>query len=190
LISLPGLLADPLTEPGAPRDTNSAFSCRDFVMRLLPPSLVLALLALFGLLHPLQAAERVVNIYGWSDYIAPNVLEAFTRETGIKVVYDTYDSNKTLETKLIAGNTNYDVVVPSGTFLEREIEAGLYRPLDKSKLPHMSGLWPTLMNHLAAYDPGNRYAVDYMWFTTGLAYNVGKARERLGNVPRISLRLR
>jgi putrescine transport system substrate-binding protein len=129
------------------------------------------------------AADRIVNIYNWSDYIAPKVLENFTKETGIKVVYDTYDSNETLETKLLAGNTGYDVVVPSGTFLERQIRAGLYQPLDRSKLPHYSGLWPEVMKRLAVHDPGNRYAVDYMWFTTGLAFNVQKAHERLGTMP-------
>jgi putrescine transport system substrate-binding protein len=130
-----------------------------------------------------MAADRVVNIYNWSDYIAPKVLEDFTKETGIKVVYDTYDSNETLETKLLAGNTGYDVVVPSGTFLERQITAGIYQKLDKSKLPHASGLWPDVMKRLAVYDPGNQHAVDYMWFTTGLAFNAEKARERLGTMP-------
>lgn len=129
------------------------------------------------------AADRIVNIYNWSDYIAPKVLEDFTKETGIKVVYDTYDSNETLETKLLAGNTGYDVVVPSGTFLERQIHAGLYQNLDRSKLPHYSSLWPEVMKRLAVHDTGNRYAVDYMWFTTGLAFNVQKARERLGTLP-------
>jgi putrescine transport system substrate-binding protein len=133
--------------------------------------------------RPATAADRIVNIYNWSDYIAPKVLENFTKETGIKVVYDTYDSNETLETKLLAGNTGYDVVVPSGTFLERQIRAGLYQPLDRSKLPHYSGLWPEVMKRLAVHDPGNRYAVDYMWFTTGLAFNVQKAHERLGTMP-------
>ena len=127
--------------------------------------------------------ERVVNVYNWSDYVAPKVLEDFTKETGIKVVYDTYDSNATLETKLRAGHTGYDVVVPSGTFLEKEITAGLYQKLDKSKLPHARGLWPQVMARLAVHDPGNQYAVDYMWFTTGLAFNVAKARERLGDKP-------
>lgn len=132
--------------------------------------------------HPL-AADRVVNVYNWSDYIAPKVLEDFTKETGIKVVYDTYDSNETLETRLLAGHTGYDVVVPSSTFLERQIMAGLYQKLDKSKLPHASGLWPEVMARLSVHDPGNQYAVDYMWFTTGLAFNVEKARQRLGTLP-------
>jgi putrescine transport system substrate-binding protein len=144
------------------------------------PAVILLALAGSGLA---MAQERVVNVYNWSDYIAPKVLEDFTKETGIKVIYDTYDSNETLETKLLAGNTGYDVVVPSGTFLDRQIAAGLYQRLDKSQLPHASGLWPEVMARLAVDDPGNRYGVDYMWFTTGLAYNVEKARDRLGNRP-------
>ncbi len=151
---------------------------RPFVLIL---TLLLAL-TLVGTGRPM-AQERVVNVYNWSDYIAPKVLEEFTKETGIKVVYDTYDSNETLETRLLAGHTGYDVVVPSGSFLERQITAGLYQKLDKSKLPHLSGLWPEVMARLAVHDPGNQYAVDYMWFTTGLAFNVEKARQRLGNVP-------
>jgi putrescine transport system substrate-binding protein len=152
-------------------------------MKLPAPLLAIALTFASGGMHPLSAAERVVNVYNWSDYIAPGVLEDFTKATGIKVIYDTYDSNETLETKLLAGNTGYDVVVPSGTFLERQIKAGLYQKLDKSKLPHWSGLWPEVMERLAVHDPGNQYAADYMWFTTGIAYNVDKARERLGNQP-------
>ncbi|MHB8884100.1 MAG: polyamine ABC transporter substrate-binding protein [Methylovirgula sp.] len=143
---------------------------------------ILIAVACVGMSRPM-AQERVVNVYNWSDYIAPKVLEDFTKETGIKVVYDTYDSNETLETKLLAGQTGYDVVVPSGTFLERQIKAGIYQKLDMSRLPHASGLWPEVMARLAVHDPGNQYAVDYMWFTTGLAFNVDKARERLGNMP-------
>ena len=127
------------------------------------------------------AQERVVNVYNWSDYIDPKVLSDFTRETGIRVVYDTYDSNEELETKLLAGKTDYDVVVPSATFLQRQIQAGVYQKLDRSKLPNAKGLWPEVMARLAVYDPGNLYAVNYMWFTTGIAYNVEKARQRLGD---------
>ena len=130
-----------------------------------------------------QAADRIVNVYNWSDYIDPKVLEDFTNETGIKVVYDTYDSNETLETKLLAGQTGYDVVVPSATFLDRQIKAGVYQKLDRARLPNAKGLWPEIMARLATYDPGNQYAVNYMWFTTGIAYDVAKARERMGGRP-------
>jgi putrescine transport system substrate-binding protein len=133
---------------------------------------------------PAQAADqKVVNVFNWSDYIDPKVLEDFTRETGIKVVYDTFDSNEMLETRLLAGQTGYDVVVPSATFLQRLIGAGVFRPLDRSKLPHAAGLSPEIMARLAAYDPGNRYAVDYMWFTTGIAYDRKKVAARLGSQP-------
>ncbi len=132
---------------------------------------------------PALAQEKVVNVYNWSDYIDPKVLEDFTRETGIKVIYDTYDSNETLETKLLAGKTDYDVVVPSATFLQRQIQAGVYQKLDRSKLPNAKGLWPEVMARLATYDPGNQYAVNYMWFTTGIAYNVQKSQSRTGGKP-------
>ena len=140
--------------------------------------LVVHLLAL--MLGPAASEGRVVNFYNWSDYIEPTVLDAFTRETGIKVRYDTFDSNDTLETKLLAGKSGYDVVVPTGYFLERQIKAGVFLKLDKAKLPNLVHLWPDIARRLAGYDPGNHYAVNYMWGTTGIGYNIGKARERLG----------
>jgi putrescine transport system substrate-binding protein len=126
------------------------------------------------------AQGQIVNVYNWSDYIDPTVLADFTKETGIKVRYDTFDSNDTLETKLLAGKSGYDVVVPTGFFLERQIKAGVFQKLDKSKLPNLANLWPEIAQRLAVYDPGNQYAVNYMWGTTGLGYNVKKAREILG----------
>lgn len=137
------------------------------------------------LLHcdSIKAQTRVVNVYNWSDYIDTRVLDDFTRETGIKVIYDTYDSNETLEAKLLAGKTGYDVVVPSATFLQRQIQAGVYQPLDKGKIPNLSGLWPEVMHRLASYDPGNRFSVNYMWFTTGIAFNSEKILQRLGQIP-------
>jgi putrescine transport system substrate-binding protein len=145
----------------------------------------LTLFASAGLVvaSPAIAQQRVVNVDNWSDYIDPKVLEDFTKETGIKVVYDTYDSNEALETKLLAGKTDYDVVVPSATFLQRQIKAGVYQKLDKSKLTNIGGLWPEVMARLAAYDPGNQYAVNYMWFTTGIAFDVEKAKQRMGGKP-------
>ena len=126
------------------------------------------------------APERVVNIYNWSDYIDPKMLDAFTRETGIKVVYDTYDTNEIVETKLLAGRSGYDIVVPTGPFLQRLIKAGAFQPLDKAKLPNLKHAWPEVTARLAAYDPGNVYAVDYMWGTTGIGVNTALVRERLG----------
>jgi putrescine transport system substrate-binding protein len=129
------------------------------------------------------AQERVVNVYNWSDYIDPKMLEEFTQETGIKVVYDTYDNNEIVETKLLAGRSGYDLVVPSGPFLQRLIKAKIFRPLEKDKLPNLVNLWPEITQRLAVFDPGNQYAVNYMWGTTGLGINVKKVRERLGDMP-------
>ncbi|ATQ66972.1 MULTISPECIES: polyamine ABC transporter substrate-binding protein [Methylosinus] len=133
-----------------------------------------------------NGAERVVNIFNWSDYIDPSVLEDFTRETGVKVVYDTFDSNEVLETRLLAGSAGYDVVVPSATFLQREIKAGVFQTLDKNQLPNLKNVWPEVAMRLSRYDPGNLYAVNYMWFTTGVAYNVAKIKERIGDRPILS----
>src|SRR5205085_9469630 len=114
-------------------------------------------------LAPAMAQERVVNFYNWSNYMAPGVLEDFTKETGIKVVYDTFDANETLETRLLAGKSGYDLVVPSGYFLERQIKAGVFQKLDKTKLPNLANAWSEVTNRLATYDPGNLYAANYMW---------------------------
>jgi putrescine transport system substrate-binding protein len=124
--------------------------------------------------------ERVVNVYNWSDYIDAKVLEDFTKETGIRVQYDTFDANETLETKLLAGKSGYDVVVPTAYFLERQIKAGVFQKLDKDKLKNLRNVWPEIATRLAVYDPGNQYAVNYMWGTTGIGYNVKAMRERLG----------
>ena len=131
-------------------------------------------------LAPASAQERVVNVYNWSNYMAPGVLEDFTKETGIKVVYDTFDANETLETRLLAGKSGYDVVVPTGYFLQRQIMAKVFLPLDKSKLPNLANTWPFVTKQLAAYDPGNKYGANYMWGTTGIGYNVKMAEKILG----------
>jgi putrescine transport system substrate-binding protein len=127
-----------------------------------------------------SAQERVVNVYNWSDYIDDSILADFTKETGIKVVYDVFDSNEVLETKLLAGGTGYDIVVPTGTFLSRQIQAGVFQKLDRSKLTNWGNLDPAILERLAKYDPGNEYAVNYMWGTTGIGYNIDKVKERLG----------
>jgi len=135
-----------------------------------------------GLLATQAVAQsgRVVNVYNWSDYIDPKVIEDFTSETGIKVQYDTFDANETLETKLLAGKSGYDVVVPTAYFLERQVKAGVFQKLDKSKLKNLGNVWPDIAKRLAVYDPGNQYAINYMWGTTGIGYNVKAMRERLG----------
>src|SRR6202047_4143635 len=127
-----------------------------------------------------RAEQRTVNFYNWSNYIAPGVLEDFTRETGIKVVYDTFDANETLETRLLAGKSGYDVVVPTAYFLQRQIKADVFQKLDKSKLPNLANAWPVVTERLAIYDPGNLYAANYMWGTTGIGYNVSVVQKILG----------
>ena len=134
---------------------------------------------------PARAEDRVVNFYNWSNYMAPDVLEAFTKETGIKVVYDTFDANETLETRLMAGKSGYDVVVPTAYFLQRQITARIFQKLDKSKLPNLANAWPVVTQHLATYDPGNLYAANYMWGTTGIGYNVKMVQKILGSDAKI-----
>ncbi|MCU0884154.1 MAG: polyamine ABC transporter substrate-binding protein [Beijerinckiaceae bacterium] len=140
----------------------------------------LALLAQPAFAQAPPASGPVVNVYNWTDYIDPSVLDAFTRETGIRVVYDMYDNNEIVETKLLAGKSGYDVVVPSGPFLSRLVRAGLFLKLDRSKLPNVRHIWPDIAAQLARHDPGNQFAVNYMWGTTGIGLNVAKVRERLG----------
>ncbi|PSJ57552.1 polyamine ABC transporter substrate-binding protein [Kumtagia ephedrae] len=126
------------------------------------------------------AQERVVNVYNWSDYIDSSIIDEFTKETGIKVVYDVFDSNEILETKLLAGGTGYDVVVPTANFLARQIQAGVFQKLDKSKLPNISNMWDVVNERTAKYDPGNEYSINYMWGTVGIGYNVDKVKAALG----------
>jgi putrescine transport system substrate-binding protein len=148
--------------------------------------LALTAFAAIGLAASASAADRVVNVYNWSDYIDDSILTDFTKETGIKVVYDVYDSNETLEAKLLAGGTNYDVVVPTASFLQRQIVAGVYQKLDKSKIPNLSNMWTEITDRAQKYDPGNAYAVDYMWGTTGIGYNIDKMKAILGTDERPS----
>ncbi len=129
------------------------------------------------------AQNGVVNVYNWSDYIDESILKEFTAETGIAVVYDVYDANEMLETRLLAGDTGYDVVVPTGTFLARQIQAGVYQKLDKSKLPNLENMWDRIEERTSVYDPGNEYSVNYMWGTTGLGYNKSMIEERMPDAP-------
>ena len=124
--------------------------------------------------------EKVVNVYSWADYIAPDTVSNFEKETGIKVRYDVFDNNEVLETKLLSGHSNYDVVVPTDIFFDRQREAGVYRKLDKHALPNFVNVDPEIARRMAAHDPGNQYAVPYMWSTTGLGYNIDMVSKRLG----------
>jgi putrescine transport system substrate-binding protein len=130
------------------------------------------------------AEEKVLNIYNWSDYIGENTIANFEKETGIKVTYDTFDSNEILEAKLVSGNTGYDLVVPSVQYLARQVQAGVFQPLDKSKLTNYGNLDPEIMARIAKLDPGNAYALNWQWGTTGIGYNEAKVRKALGpNAP-------
>jgi len=133
-------------------------------------------------------AQKQVNVYNWSDYIAEDQLKVFSAETGIKVNYTTYDSNEILNAKLKAGRSGYDVVVPTASpFLVRQLAARLYQPLDRAKLRNLGNLDPTLMAELAKYDPGNEHAIPWMWGTIGIGYNVLEIRKRMTNAPVDSL---
>lgn len=128
-------------------------------------------------------AEKVLNVYNWSDYIEPTVIESFEKDTGIKVNYEVMDSNELLETKLLAGRTGYDVVAPSASFLARQIKANIYQKLDKSKLPNLKNMDPDITKRLEVFDPGNEHAVNYMWGTSGVGYNEGKIKEAMPDAP-------
>lgn len=130
-----------------------------------------------------QAEDKVLHVYNWSDYIAEDTLANFEKETGIKVVYDVFDSNETLEAKLLAGSSGYDIVVPSNPFLAKQIKAGVFQKLDKSKLPNWENLDKNLLKALDPSDPGNQYSIPYMWGTIGIGYNVDKVKAALGSEP-------
>ena len=127
-----------------------------------------------------MAQERVVHVYNWSDYIDESVLEDFTKETGIKVVYDVFDSNEIVETKLLAGGSGYDVVVPTAPFLARQIQAGVFMPLDKSKLPNLANMDADVMKLLQDKDPDNAHSIPYLGGTTGIGFNPKKVAEVMG----------
>lgn len=143
-------------------------------------SLAIALGALLIASPAFAQEEPVLNVYNWSDYIAEDTIANFEAETGIKVNYDVYDNNEIVDAKLLAGNSGYDIVVPSGNFLERQIKAGLILPLDKSKLPNITNLDPAVMKTAAEQDPDNAHGIPYMINTIGLGYNVAKVKEALG----------
>ncbi len=127
-----------------------------------------------------SAMSEEVRVYNWSDYIDESLLQKFEEETGIDLIYDVFDSNEVLETKMLAGSSGYDVVVPSGTFLQRQISAGAFQKLDKSQLPNLDNMWDVISDRVSKYDPGNEYAINYMWGTTGIGVNIDKVKEVLG----------
>ncbi len=134
-------------------------------------------------------AEKVLNVYNWSDYIDESVIGDFEKETGIDVTYDVFDSNEVLETKLLAGTTGYDIVVPSASFLERQIKAGVFQPLDKSKIPNLKNMDEEITRAVGLHDPGNTHSVNYLWGTSGVGYNVEMIAKRLPDAPVDSWRM-
>ena len=124
--------------------------------------------------------EKVLHIYNWSDYIAPDTIGNFEKETGIKVTYDLYDSNEVLEAKMLAGNTGYDLVAPGSDFMARQIKAGVYRKLNKDNIPNWKNISPVQLKLLDAVDPGNQYSIPYEIGTTGIGYNVDKFEALFG----------
>jgi putrescine transport system substrate-binding protein len=126
------------------------------------------------------AFAEEVRVYNWSDYIDEELLTKFEEETGIDLIYDVFDSNEVLETKMLAGGSGYDVVVPSGTFLQRQIAAGAFQKLDPAQLPNLDNMWDVVETRTEQYDPDNAYSINYMWGTTGIGVNVGKVTELLG----------
>ena len=152
-------------------------------LRILGAMIATCLLAACGGKDDATAAaggDKSVNVYNWSDYIAEDTNANFEKKTGIKVTYDVFDSNEVLETKLLAGSSGYDVVVPTLNFLGRQIQAGVFLPLDKAKIPNLAKLDPKVMERIATQDPGNKYGVPYMIGTTGIGYNVDMLKERFG----------
>lgn len=128
-------------------------------------------------------AEKILNVYNWSDYIDPTVIEDFQKETGITVKYDVFDSNEVLETKLLAGSTGYDIVVPSASFLERQIKAGVFQKLDRTKIPNLKNLDTEITSRVALHDPGNEHSVNYLWGTSGVGYNEAKILAAMPDAP-------
>ncbi|KAA8557745.1 Putrescine-binding periplasmic protein SpuD [Pseudomonas extremaustralis] len=141
---------------------------------------LLALSLMGAMAGAAQADDKVLHVYNWSDYIAPDTIANFEKESGIKVVYDVFDSNETLEAKLLAGKSGYDIVVPSNNFLAKQIKAGVYQELDKSKLSNYGNLNKALLKAVSVSDPDNKHAFPYMWGSIGIGYNPEKVKAALG----------
>ena len=141
---------------------------------------ILPIAAAASLMAGVAVAEEV-RVYNWSDYIDEELLTKFEAETGIELIYDVFDSNEVLETKMLAGGSGYDVVVPTADFLQRQIAAGAFQPLDYSKLSNAGNLWDVIKARTESYDPGGAHAINYMWGTTGIGVNVDKVAEALGD---------
>ncbi len=153
-------------------------------LRILTLGIAVSLLSACG--GGKQEDAKVLNVYNYSDYIAENTIPDFEKKTGIKVTYDVFDSDEMVETKLLAGDSGYDVVVPTLNFFGRQIKAGVFLPLDKSRIPNLGNLDPEMMKRIAQQDPGNQYGVPYMIGTTGIGYNVELLKQRFGGSTEIA----
>src|SRR5579863_8145658 len=173
--------------------THDTRSCRFFTSREKTMSVChlrhavagAALLAFTGFaalsVTPALAADTELNVYNWSDYIAKDTIPNFEKQDGIHVKYDNYDSDDTLQAKLLAGSSGYDIVVPTSNYMAKQIQAGVYQKLDKSKLPNLANLDPTLMKMISDADPGNQYGVPWAYGTDGIGYNVEAVKKALGD---------
>ncbi|AQQ40985.1 MULTISPECIES: polyamine ABC transporter substrate-binding protein [Burkholderia] len=152
-------------------------------MRIRPLHRTLSAAAILSIATAGTAAHAAgeLNIYNWSDYIAPDTIPNFQKQTGLHVRYDNYDSDDTLQAKLLSGNSGYDIVVPTSNYMAKQIQASVYQPLDKSKLPNLSNLDPLLMKMVADADPGNQYGVPWAYGTDGIGYNVRAVKKALGD---------
>ena len=133
--------------------------------------------------HAVPMTGQVLNLYIWSDYLAADTLSQFEKTTGIKVNVAYFDTNETLETKLLAGTSGYDIVIPTASYFERQIKAGVYQVLDRSKLPNLKNMDPQLMAKVALHDPGNKHGIIYLWGTNGIGYNEKMIKAALGDAP-------
>lgn len=127
--------------------------------------------------------EKVLNIYNWPDYVPDGMIEGFEKETGIKVNYDTFETNEALHAKLVAGNTGYDIVVPGAVFAKTQIEGGLLQPLDKAKVPNLANMDPAIMKTLTKADPDNKYLVPWAWGFNTVGINKTKVEKALDGMP-------
>lgn len=158
--------------------------CKPSLLNSLAAGCLSLTLAMLSFAHPAMASEeKVLNVYNWSDYLAPDTIPNFEKETGIKVRYDIFDSNEILHAKLIARKTGYDIVVPSSNWAKLQIEGGLFQKLDRSKLTNWQNLDPAILQQMRAFDPGNAYLVDWLWSYTTVGINVDKVKQALGDTP-------
>lgn len=144
-------------------------------------ALITSLLLILSTFASFAGEVQNLHIYNWSDYIAPDTIMTFKKQTQINVTYDVFDSNEVLESKLMAGRTGFDLVVPTDSFLARQIKANIYQPLNKSLLPNLKHLDRRMLKMMEIYDPDNRYAIPYMWQSTGIGYNLDKVKAILGD---------